>query len=336
MSSTFNMFDAMRLAGKTCLASLPGWSTEPLAAAQQYTDALFRSLGADPRSEALQVVYHGVYSDVLLAGMWAASGYPTVVLGHRTAAELMATKIRPAEATEFVRSPWPAWAIRVPTPILTVEDEGVHHDAGLILVGCVQGSEQNQLSPEPHWWYKLFATSPRPSMNFPDEVRGLMANISLWAFNVPTSYLANEDHSSDEAYMRWDTHPTSSSDVRSELLARSLILGCSLYLSGDPRERERQAANFGATVNVKPSKARPGDVLPPYTSYELQSAIRINLHQAMRDFVAQGGKAPTVQTLVAGHWKRQAHGPAHSLRRLQHIQPYWRGDKDAPVAERVK
>jgi len=89
-------------------------------------------------------------------------------------------------------------------------------------------------------------------------------------------------------------------------------------------------------VKVRSSKVRPGDELPPYTSYELQSAIRINLHQAMRDFVAHGGKAPTVQSLVAGHWKRQAHGPQNSLRRLQHIQPYWRGDVDAPVGERVK
>ena len=39
-----------------------------------------------------------------------------------------------------------------------------------------------------------------------------------------------------------------------------------------------------------------------------------------------------VKTRVPGHWKAVAHGPKHSLRRQQWIQPYWR-NKDAEEAQ---
>ena len=37
-----------------------------------------------------------------------------------------------------------------------------------------------------------------------------------------------------------------------------------------------------------------------------------------------------VRTLVEGHWRNQAHGPRHSLRKLIFIEPFWRGPEDAP------
>lgn len=37
-----------------------------------------------------------------------------------------------------------------------------------------------------------------------------------------------------------------------------------------------------------------------------------------------------VRTLVEGHWRNQAHGPRHSLRKLIFIDPFWRGPEDAP------
>jgi hypothetical protein len=42
----------------------------------------------------------------------------------------------------------------------------------------------------------------------------------------------------------------------------------------------------------------------------------------------------SVQTLVRGHWKRQRCGPGGAERRYMHIEPYWRGPEDAPIAVR--
>lgn len=44
------------------------------------------------------------------------------------------------------------------------------------------------------------------------------------------------------------------------------------------------------------------------------------------------------QWIVSGHWRKQAHGPARSLRRLTWVSPYLKGPADAPLltGERVK
>lgn len=42
-----------------------------------------------------------------------------------------------------------------------------------------------------------------------------------------------------------------------------------------------------------------------------------------------------VRTLVQGHWRNQAHGPAHALRKLIWISPFWRGPEDGEVSNPV-
>jgi len=44
------------------------------------------------------------------------------------------------------------------------------------------------------------------------------------------------------------------------------------------------------------------------------------------------GKGLIVRTLVQGHWRNQAHGPGHSLRKLLWITPFWRGPEDGEVS----
>lgn len=41
--------------------------------------------------------------------------------------------------------------------------------------------------------------------------------------------------------------------------------------------------------------------------------------------------SPTVQFLVRGHWRQQAHGPGHSLRKPIWIEPFWKGPEEARV-----
>lgn len=54
-----------------------------------------------------------------------------------------------------------------------------------------------------------------------------------------------------------------------------------------------------------------------------------------RSVTAQrGGWHLTVRVRVRGHWRNQPHGPGRSLRRLQWIEPFWRGP-DNDVAEPV-
>ena len=45
---------------------------------------------------------------------------------------------------------------------------------------------------------------------------------------------------------------------------------------------------------------------------------------------------PTVQWMVRGHYRMQAHGPQHALRRKQWIKPFWKGNEAALIQTRAR
>ena len=169
-------------------------------------------------------------------------------------------------------------------------------------------------------------------------MHALIGGVNLWGFNQDSAILATPDGgASEEDFTRWDeAGQTQDSDMRSDQMARSMLIACCMYLSGDPRERAERASEGGIEIRERKSKKREGDELPQYNEFELTSSIRINLHHTVRDYIAHGGKIPSVQTYVHGHWKRVAVGAGRAQRKLVHIQPYWRGDPDAPISTRAR
>ena len=329
-------FERCRRVAARALKFSHGWlGDRDVDTAIQFADLMARGATGLPFDAQDSVTRHSLICDSILCGRWAMSGFPVVSLGHRTAAAFMATRIKPEDAVDFVRTPWPAFGIKLPTPLLTVDDYGVVRDATFMLVTCVDANRLDPGTTEMHrWFYRIYAESPVSAEKAAamSDVGFLYFNgISLWGFALPTAGMAAEQVETIEGYERWDDRLTTSSDSRTERLARALIVASCLYLSGKPGER---GGDF--TVKERKSKQRNGDDLPQYREFEIQSAIKINLHHAMRDYVAHGGSTPTVQSLVSGHWKRVAYGVAHANRRLQHILPYWRGDIDAPISTRVK
>lgn len=314
-----DVFGTLHIRAADALKFSKRWITEPLETGYAYTKT---PLGAamitaslrspDDNIEQLLLQYVG---DQLALGCWAMSGFPVVTMDHRTAALLMSTRIRPDDAEEFVRPPWPAWLIKVPTPLLTIGGDTTSEDASLLLVAGVE------VDRELSWFTALFSDS----------------GVELFNCNVPTRLLATKDLAGVSEYERWDMgREWASSDERSNQLSRALIVGTCLHLSGDPRKRVAEPVQDGVTVTSRRTQPRIGDHLPSYDEFELRSSINIDLHHVIRDYVRHGGKSPSIQTLVPGHWKRVAHGPAHSLRRMQHIQPYWRGPLDAPISARCE
>jgi hypothetical protein len=302
--------------------------------------------GLHTRMEDLPTsIVNSIYANALVAGRWAMCGYPTITMGHRTAAAFCSTKMRPEDATEFVRSPWPAFVVRLPNGLFFVEDHGRMREAEVLIATCLKANEvpmsrenAEQYPGEDRWWWKLCAASDlkRPDWMDPNAA-SIFDGISLWGFNMPTHSMADPDGGEGEdGYIRWETQTTEDSDRRTERLCRSLLLAVCMYLSGDPRERAERASESGVTVRERKSKQREGDELPQYTSFEVQSSIKLDLHHAIRDYVHKGGSVPSVQTLVHGHWKRVAIGVGRTGRKLVHIQPYWRGDINAPISVRAK
>ncbi len=133
--------------------------------------------------------------------------------------------------------------------------------------------------------------------------------LSCWAFHVNQSKLL-----ADDLPRTWDALPRTSMDTRADALARRL---------GEPVQSKRHSSARGRTA----------DTLPDFKTWYLGREIKVdqNVIEAVRSFSREGGSSPKVQCLVSGHWKRQQHGPGRSLRKLIHVEPYWRGPLDAPV-----
>jgi hypothetical protein len=351
---TPDVFQSFRGAGVRALSlAKAAWFNDPLRTAHRYANAILEVAQGSLGIHMVDAFRQQTHANTLLVGRWAACGFPTVTMGHKTAGALMATKIRPDDAVDFVRSPWPAFAIRLPSALLWVDGGKTIREASVLLVTSVdyetvfEGSTPDTKPSPPgvdRWFYNLCAQSPYPYPEWAgpefDALRGtLFSGISLWGFNLPTNEMAEQNPGEDdEAFTRWETQTgkTTDLDFRSDRMARALILGTCLYLSGDPREREQRLQDEGMSLRTRVSKQRDGDQMPPYTEYELQSSIKLNLHHGIRDYVLHGGSTPSVQTLVAGHWKRVAIGQGRKDRKLVHVKPYWRGDVDAPISVRTR
>jgi len=70
--------------------------------------------------------------------------------------------------------------------------------------------------------------------------------------------------------------------------------------------------------------------------FELSRPVKVDLRQAVRSYMSGTGKGKlALQCLVRGHHKQQPYGPGSKSRKWIHVEPYWRGDEDSPIALRT-
>jgi hypothetical protein len=119
-------------------------------------------------------------------------------------------------------------------------------------------------------------------------------------------------------------------------MIRSLVVGACLALS-DPEafRKERQGAGAGQR---RRRHSGPPDL--DQARYLLSAPVTVDLRDHVRaalddERAGRRVSSPKVQFLVRGHWKNQAHGPRHSLRRRQWQRPFWKGPEDTRVLLRA-
>lgn len=111
-----------------------------------------------------------------------------------------------------------------------------------------------------------------------------------------------------------------------ELVAR-LLVGVSLEMQTAPQPPA------GARAKSQVARMRRGKE-PRAWTFRLARNVVVDCRPAVRAYVEHGGRHPTVQSLVRGHHKRQPCGPGGTARKWIHVEPYWRGPEDAPIAVR--
>jgi len=121
--------------------------------------------------------------------------------------------------------------------------------------------------------------------------------------------------------------PLSSDDWLRERLFGRLIVGVCIEMT-----KHRPTPDNEAFGKRPPSRARG---LPTSWTFRLTRPVELDARPAIKDWLGgkRGGKL-TLQSMVHGHHKMQPCGAGRPERKWIHIEPYWRGDPDAPIAQR--
>lgn len=311
-------------------SSREDWLMRPVHTATAIAESFFGQDTVTGESAIdIESMARSAFINVLCAGLWDAIGRPVVTLGHKTAAACASTRLY-ADAVDLIRPPWPAFMVRLPTPLLTIMDSTMRRPAALLLVvGLPESLSVVEGSPHAvRWWYKLCADlAPEHQLLAQwvnqDPIGKLLGSgigVSLWGFNLPTSGMVVPLNGEEAAWQRWDQLAVTDSDARVDTLAKYLVLNTCLYCDA-PNSSERVSPPPGASLRTRRSKP---DDLGSYTQHDLQTGIALNLCEPIRQYVETGQAPPQYRRLVTPHWKRVVHGPGRAHRRLQHIDAYYR------------
>lgn len=231
---------------------------------------------------------------------WASSGFQVIEPTESLAASLMSTEVRGVTPT----APWPSFAVMVPTGLVAIEGPDGPSDVVAILINVSKCQTRT---------VRIDAYS--------------LCGVSVHSCFEDLDALAEKDRACNDGYVHGplDLHMVSMDERANQMIYR-LLVGLMLELERSPpgsehaqRRPRRFAMRKGKSVASHWALIRP---------------VTVDCRASVREFVAMGGSAPTVRTMVRGHWKRQVCGPGGTDRRLVRIEPYWRGPDDGPVAVR--
>lgn len=255
------------------------------------------------------------------AERWLGCGLPRIEMSHAKAAALMATTIPDESVESLVVPPWVAFMVAVPHGLLPMESaSGAWTSADVVLAQAIHA-----LDGTTQWVWMVTGHNNgtdgaivhgRLLETASDEVAVEASLSGLGGGTVPKDALR--------------VHQRFGSLRRLLESARRLIVGCCIHMS-DPR----QFVHASKPKSVSGKRGGRGSTIPArFDTFRLIGDVKVDVRKAVTEYVRHGGKSPTVQSMVRGHWKHQTHGPGGAQRKLIHVEPYWRGPEDAPIAIR--
>jgi hypothetical protein len=252
-------------------------------------------------------------SDVVIlmlgGARWFGEGLPVYRPGHKQAAALMATNVS-VEMAELVKPPFRAFYIELPNGLIEISGaEGKFQPAIGVFVHVVTVTPERdgvdpQLPPGEYWRWICTTRS----------------DLMLWEMNRSIDDLIAGTVIPEDEYfgIGWemDEH-----DHRVRRLVTRLIVSLCLDLaSGKELKRKLEPrVKTGKKASNGGSKAGPS-----YNVFLDSTPVDVDARPYVQAFLSGDRKSPEFQQLVRGHWKSQAYGPQHSLRKPIQIFPYKR------------
>jgi hypothetical protein len=263
---------------------------------------------------------------------WAEeSAFASVICEEKLAASLMASRI-PPECMPEIQAPWSTFLLHLPQDTLRAHD--------LTPANGWTGSRylkwvfiQNRPAPPgvdttiegTHVQWLVWTATSECGPEFPLPCRTLeeMILISESKRAFPTDAMGRPRSWEPEGR---DAEANPEAIATTMGMVLRLAMGVILELcSTGASETIRAEATRRASI-----RRRHG--LPQSHVYKLTRAVTVDLRAHVRRASEAGeSKTVTVQTLVRGHWKPRL---SAKVGRPVHIEPYWRGPSDAPIAVR--
>jgi hypothetical protein len=245
-----------------------------------------------------------------LTSSWYGFGMPTLEVGHKLAANLIVTKPS-RELLAETPMPFPVFLLYVPSGLLYAQGSSGIAEMRAVFVGC---RSMARTQAEARWCSCVLLDSPQ----------------MLWRVHhtLEDLVLSDKVYPSPEMLSVFDKD-LDDLDERNQELVHRLVGNLILYVS-DPERLKPIGAGHGPR---SPSRKR-GDPLPTRRVFRVVGDVKHDFRHFVKEYARGTGKKIDLQRFVEGYFKMQHHGPRGSLRKRIHVESYWRGPEDAPIAQR--
>lgn len=242
---------------------------------------------------------------------WVACGRPNIVVDHKLAASIMATEI-PSEFADEIPPPWQSFMATVPAGLLCEGEVSVFVDRG------------------PNRQTRMMLFDRR-------DVAGQGGKGVVWNICQPWSEYAKADLDEMRRLTEAEGHESSESrdnaqEANSSQARRGLLIAVFRFVFGCCVELSNRASIVSGPQRAAVSRRQAQ--APSNWSIRLSRAVRVDARTYVRQLATGERRKITLQYMRRGHWRNQAHGPRHTLRKVIHVEPTWVGPEDAPIAVR--
>jgi hypothetical protein len=252
----------------------------------------------------------------LVYRLWAQLGAQSITMPHTFAAALMATDITKVN-NDSIRMPWPVFEVQVPDGLLFSSEGPVHSlyvarkPKFLKYMNDPNNEHQHMLCYADQSGLAVMTVGKFTDPMTEEELRtDITAENHLGIGNLSESLVENYDFSIE---------------TRLWIMARRLVVGAMLTIDNMKKDYE-ESGRKGKDPFPERLPAMKREKLKTNT-YKIGKPLNLDCRPAIREYM-QGTRRsePSVTTIVRGHWRNQAYGPKHSLRREKWIMPFVRGE----------
>jgi hypothetical protein len=262
-----------------------------------------------------------VQLSMVFSALWVQGGMPKIVLGHKLAAMLMASKADGEVLRSRAEAPFDAYLIELPDQLLS-SDTGEIGSIAIVRYDLV-------LDGVDHGW--AWIATDRSGYT----IGGW--GLTLEAMQSHDAMLESQARVPADLPKGRTMLATSETENRLWGVIGRLIVGVNIYMSSGTAERRMQKTTFrrpGAGASQRPPE-RPVYKITRDVTIDLRADVQRYIRGESEEVDAGGPHRHVgVRFRVRGHYKTQPYGPRSSLRKVIHREPYWVGDEHAPVAVR--